>query len=151
MELKKKKNTRDEDVLFYLDESNKLHGLWRCYYGGKLLGECNYKHGLFHGLMRSWYPGEKIGFIGEFFEGKPIGVHQEWFSNGKLKHRCDYNENGLKDGEEFYWHADGSEESYTKYKNGKPVGRGYFNFSNGKLAMEYFYGTGSEKYHPENR
>jgi antitoxin component YwqK of YwqJK toxin-antitoxin module len=152
LQLKKRKNGREEDELFYLDPGGKLHGLWRCYYpGGKLKEECNYKHGIFHGLMRSWYPGEKIAFTGEFLDGKPVGTHQEWFPNGTLKHRCEYNDGGLKDGEEFYWRPDGLEESYCKYVNGKRVGRGYYNWPNGRLAMEYFYDNGTEKYYPQNR
>jgi antitoxin component YwqK of YwqJK toxin-antitoxin module len=151
-QLKKRKNGRDEDELFYLDDDGKLHGLWRCYgAGGKLKEECNYKHGIFHGLMRSWHTGEKPAFNGDFYEGRPLGTHEAWFSNGKLKHSCIYNEHGLKDGEEFYWRADGNEEYYCKYGNGKRVGRGYYNWPNGRLAMEYFYDSGTEKYYPQNR
>ena len=151
-QLKKRKNGREEDELFYLDDEGKLHGLWRCYgAGGKLREECNYKHGIFHGLMRSWHPGDKLGFSGEFHEGKPIGTHQSWYPNGNLRSRTEYNEQGLKDDEERHWHMTGTEQSCTIYKNGIRTGRSFFNWSNGKLAMEYFYGgTYREKYYPEN-
>jgi antitoxin component YwqK of YwqJK toxin-antitoxin module len=154
-QLQKKKNTRDETVLFYLDNDKKLHGLYRCYYtNGKLKEECTYKHGLFHGLMRSWHPNEKPEYTGEFHNGKHVGTHQEWHPNGGLRSSIEYNEDGGRDGETRYWRPDGVEMEYYNYMASKRTGRGYFNWPNGKLAMEYFFDNGkllSEKYYPENR
>ncbi len=153
--LQKKKNTRDETVLFYHDDAGNLHGLYRCYYtNGKLKEECSYNHGLFHGLMRSWHPHEKLEYNGEFYNGKHVGVHQEWHPNGTMRSSIEYNQDGRRDGDTRHWRADGVEMEYYNYRDGKRDGRGYFNWPNGKLAMEYFFDNGrllSEKYYPGNR
>lgn len=73
-----------------------------------------------NGLNGAWYEngGKVVEYTG--VDGIEIGIHTEWWKNGKMSVQTNYNKNGKEDGIRKNWDENGS-LTETLYKNGVDV------------------------------
>lgn len=90
------------------------------YDGNFVSGLSNYRYGVLHGIVETWYSFWQIKSMYYYKYGKPDGLHRDWYKNGKLSLKTFYID-GLKHGEETAWYPDGGIEYRRLSKRTKTI------------------------------
>ena len=93
-----------------------------------------FKRGLLHGEMQTFYPDGNPQHTLHFKNGKRHGKACSYFAEGKLAEEGAYT-NGELDGDLVRYYPDGSRKSLITYENGKPVGKGSEWYESGMLFI----------------
>lgn len=126
------------DMIYY--SMGKLHGLSIKYYqNGKKLHEGHYKYSLKVGVWKEWHSNGRYKFIGEYDnDGKPLGIHRSWYSNGQISEEITYVDKAIH-GHWTKWYYTGDLEEVMEYKNGKLEGPTKDFYENGVMRSIIHY------------
>jgi antitoxin component YwqK of YwqJK toxin-antitoxin module len=78
-----------------------------------------FKNGFVHGIYKSWYNTGELFAIIEY-KGDQMCEHKEYYKNGKLQFRTNYN-NGFSNRTEYHYHNNGNKASIIYFKDGKAI------------------------------
>ena len=98
----------------------------------------NYLNGKKHGFCIKRYAPNQMEFEGEYDNGKCIGVHKYWYSNGKKERVINYAQDKYHGLVTFYF-ENGQIKSEGNYINGKKDGTHLEFFENGQLKYKGNY------------
>lgn len=98
----------------------------------------NYLNGKKHGRCVERYTPNQMKFEGEYDDGKRIGVHKYWYSNGKKEMVINYAQDKYHGLVSFYF-ENGQIKSEGKFINGKKDGTHLEFFENGQLKYKQNY------------
>jgi|TARA_B110000261_G_scaffold163793_1_gene210837 antitoxin component YwqK of YwqJK toxin-antitoxin module len=82
-----------------------------------------------------------IAFTGHYKNGKPNGLFQYYFKNGKVRHTCVYKD-GIENGPFTYWDKGGAISMIGQKVNDKNEGVWYDWWSNGNIRKYYIWENG---------
>ncbi len=104
-------------------QNSKRVGTWRRYWpNGNVMSEINYQMGRPKGEYRTYYPTGKVEEQGTWDLDRNTGKFQRWHPNGKLAQDFIFNEHGMRDGEQKYYHENGQLAVAVKIEEGKEDG-----------------------------
>ena len=95
-----------------------------------------YRHGLEHGLHKSWYMNKQIAEIRYYQDGKKIRVHSGFWENGQRKFVYNF-ANDLYEDTQYEWYPTGRQFAKRNYKNGHENGLQKVWDIDGKLRSNY--------------
>lgn len=100
--------------------------------------ESAYKNGLLHGLQEDFNTrnGQKLASR-KYRAGEKVGIHRSWFEDGKRRSHHEYRDGHLE-GESWEWHHSGHPSLFTKFENGKMLGKKMWR-EDGKIYMNYVF------------
>lgn len=83
------------------------------------------------GPFLQYHKSGEIQIVGEYKNGKRVGLWSSWYPSGELQSEITYKE-GLEDGDYQVFHESGNQKIKGFYSNGKAVGEWVFFDSEGK-------------------
>ena len=86
----------------------------------------------------------EFGDLGLFENGKPEGLHQRWYENGKLESEIQY-KNGQYHGSRKQYYSNGKLASEGNFVNGKEDGTNKFWNEEGLLIRELYFNFGKRE------
>ena len=123
------------------------HGLWQTFNRiGQPLMIGYYDRGKKNGKFEQWYDDGKKRhreLIATFVNDQYDGVYKEWYENGRKSIVGTY-KNGKEQGVYTEWHENGKKALQTKYINGIPDGRYREWHENGKKRIRITFRDGKE-------
>jgi hypothetical protein len=103
--------------------NSKRVGVWRRYWpNGNVMSEITYQMGRPRGEYVTFYPDGKLEEKGSWDLDRNTGAFQRYHPNGKLAQDFVFNEHGLRDGEQKYYHENGQLAVQVKVKEGREEG-----------------------------
>jgi len=103
--------------------NSKRIGTWRRYWpNGNVMSEITYQMGRPKGDYTTYYPSGKVEESGSWDLDRNTGKFQRYHPNGKLAQDFVFNENGLRDGEQKYFHENGQLAVAVQIKEGREEG-----------------------------
>ena len=117
-------------------------------------------------ILSNYIEIEELKELENEFEGlkldpKRIEIKEQFYGNGKVRHRDIYHDgilskkedyygngkqyylrnykNGKSEGKQYYWHINGKMESEQNYENGNKEGKSYTWYESGKMESEKNY------------
>lgn len=103
-----------------------------------------YKSGLLHGKVESWYAGGQPQVVEEYADGRPQGEWRRWYSGGQPAAEEHY-ENGTLHGRLTHWHENGQKAAEAVFVAGSSVGPVVRWHTNGRKAEEGMYVGGKKE------
>lgn len=105
---------------------------------GSIKANRRYRDGLLSGdgwnpAVTIYYENQTIAEVQDFQGGSPVGVHFQYYEDGREAYRASYKD-GKKHGAEQWLFADGSVRGYGEWQNGVPVGKHWTNHATDQLA-----------------
>tara|TARA_B100001175_G_scaffold94085_1_gene79553 strand:- start:184 stop:1026 length:843 start_codon:yes stop_codon:yes gene_type:complete len=123
------------------------HGLWQTFNRiGQPLMIGYYDKGKKNGKFEQWYDDGKTRhreLIASFVNDQYDGVYREWYDNGKKSIVGTY-DNGKEQGAYKEWHENGKRALQTKYIDGRPDGIYREWYENGKRRIKITFKDGKE-------
>lgn len=112
-----------ETVFYCNDQIKPFTGRCVIYFNNSkdIKEEMNYKNGILHGPMISYYKDGSIRRRGMFVNGKMEGKWESWYMDGKMYYTAEYVCDSL-DGEYVEWYSTGVMKEKGLYAQNKPVG-----------------------------
>ncbi|HQW06710.1 MAG: toxin-antitoxin system YwqK family antitoxin [Flavobacteriales bacterium] len=103
--------------------NSKRIGVWRRYWpNGKVMSEITYQMGRPRGEYKTFYPNGKTEELGSWDLDRNTGKFQRWHANGQLAQDFVFNEHGVRDGEQKYYHENGTLAVQVSVNEGKEEG-----------------------------
>ena len=106
-------------------KNGQKEGTWTTYgRNGKKIEEIGYKNDKKCGLCQAWSANSgKLIYRGAYSDGKPIGIHEKWYDDGKKSSECIFKNTGADTVmEEVHWHVNGKKKAHYHYINGQHHG-----------------------------
>ena len=123
------------------------HGLWQTFNRiGQPLMIGYYDKGKKNGKFEQWYDDGKKRhreLIASFVNDQYDGVYREWYENGKKSIVGTY-QNGKEQGSYKEWHENGKRALQTEYIDGRPDGSYREWYENGKKRIKITFKDGKE-------
>lgn len=123
------------------------HGLWQTFNRiGQPLMIGYYDKGKKNGKFEQWYDDGKKRhreLIASFVNDQYDGVYREWYENGKKSIVGTY-QNGKEQGAYKEWHENGKRALHTEYIDGRPDGSYREWYENGKKRIKITFKDGKE-------
>ena len=114
--------------------NNRRLGIWKRYWpNGKLKSEINYKRGQPRGIYKTYFPNGKVEEAGAWDLDRNTGDFKRYHPNGKVAQEFTFNEYGLRDGKQKYYHENGALAVEIDVKEGKEDGTLKRYYANGDL------------------
>lgn len=105
----------------------------------KKIGE--FKNGKEMGMFTEYYTNGKKKNEGNYIHGAREGIHIEWYENGNKQSEIRYS-NGVLNGQYFSWYENGNKWSERNYSNGILHGQHFEWFEDGELKSDIVYQNG---------
>lgn len=116
--------------------NSKRMGTWKRYWpNGKLMSEINYTMGRPKGDYTTYYPDGKTEEKGTWDLDRNTGTFKRWHTNGQLAQDFVFNQYGVRDGMQKYYHENGQLEVAVKVVEGKEDGTLKRYYANGDLQQ----------------
>lgn len=116
--------------------NGKRTGLWKRFWpNGKLMSEINYRMGRPVGPYTTYYPDGKTEEQGNWDLDRNTGRFKRWHPNGQLAQDFLFNDYGIRDGVQKYYHENGQLEVEVAVKEGKEDGTLKRYYANGDLQQ----------------
>lgn len=123
------------------------HGLWQTFNRiGEPMMIGYYDEGRKNGKFEQWYDDGKRRhreLIATFINDQYDGIYREWYENGKKSIVGTY-QNGREQGPYKEWHENGRRALQTEYKDGTPDGTYREWYDNGKKRIKIIFKDGKE-------
>lgn len=112
-----------EEVFYLPDQVKPFSGQCVIYFANSevIKEEMNYKNGLLHGEMISYYRNGNTRRQGHFLDGKMDGKWDSWYQNGTKRYTACY-VNDTLNGEFIEWYDTGVLKGKGLYAQNKPMG-----------------------------
>ena len=116
--------------------NNKRAGLWKRYWpNGKTMSEITYVGGVPRGDYHTYYPDGRSEEQGSWDLDRNTGTFKRWHPNGQLAQEFLFNEYGVRDGVQKYFHENGQLEVEVNIKEGREDGTLKRYYPNGDLQQ----------------
>lgn len=103
--------------------NGKRAGTWRRYWpNGELMSEITYQMGRPRGPYKTFYPSGKVEEQGSWDLDRNTGKFQRWHPNGQLAQDFSFTADGVRDGEQRYYHENGKLAVQVNVDQGKEDG-----------------------------
>ena len=103
--------------------NSKRIGLWKRYWpNGKVMSEITYQMGRPRGAYKTFYPSGKVEEQGSWDLDRNTGKFQRWHPNGQLAQDFTFTPDGVRDGEQKYYHENGQLAVQVEVDQGKEDG-----------------------------
>jgi antitoxin component YwqK of YwqJK toxin-antitoxin module len=103
--------------------NSKRTGVWRRYWpNGQVMSEITYQMGRPKGNYVTYYPNGKTEEQGTWDLDRNTGAFRRWHPNGKLAQDFVFNEYGVRDGEQKYYHENGQLAVSVHVREGREEG-----------------------------
>ena len=93
------------------------------------------------GLHKEWFKNGRLNFEQNYQNGKLNGLYKSWYENGQIKYEGNFKD-GEKDGLIHEWYENGQLQYKMNYKNGKYDGKLEKWYENGQLLYEQIWENG---------
>ncbi|MBL7964209.1 MAG: hypothetical protein JNM31_10255 [Flavobacteriales bacterium] len=104
-------------------QAGKRVGVWRRYWpGGKPMSEITYVMGRPRGPYTTWYPDGKVEEQGAWDLDRNTGTFKRWHPNGKLAQEFIFDQHGVRNGVQRYYHENGQLAVEVNVVNGQEEG-----------------------------
>lgn len=111
-------------------------GLWKRFWpNGNLMSEINYRMGRPKGEYVTYYPDGKPEEKGFWDLDRNTGMFKRWHPNGQLAQDFLFNDYGIRDGVQKYYHENGKLEVEVNIKEGREEGTLKRYYANGDLQQ----------------
>ena len=116
--------------------NSKRIGLWRSFWpNGKVKSEITYVSGRPRGEYTIYYPNGKTEESGTWDLDRNTGKFRRWHANGELAQEFVFDETGLRDGQQKYFHENGQLAVDVKVEDGKEQGTMKRYYANGDVQQ----------------
>ncbi len=103
--------------------NSKRTGAWKRYWpNGRLMSEITYQMGRPRGAYKTYYPTGKLEEQGNWDLDRNTGKFQRWHPNGQLAQDFTFTADGVRDGEQKYFHENGQLAVQVEVDQGKEDG-----------------------------
>lgn len=111
------------------------YGNWEEYdENGNKLSSIDYDCGKKNGYEERYYKNFGTALKGRNKNGKPVGKFKEYYEDGKISKRYNYDKNGLLDGEYITVYPNGCKQSEGYYNHGMPYGIYIERYESGNIS-----------------
>lgn len=129
----------NQDTINYTDATGKKQGKWIIFNRTKKLPN---------------YPADAKVEEGKYTDNRKVGPWQEYYPNGKPKHKITF-ENGRPNGYAIFYHDNGKIKEEGMWKNNRWVGTYKMYYDNGQVMQEFNFNSmgkreGKQTYYYEN-
>lgn len=123
--------------------NNKREGVWRRYWpNGKTMSEITYAMGQPRGAYTTFYPDGRTEEQGSWDLDRNTGAFKRWHPNGQLAQDFIFNQYGVRDGVQRYYHENGKLEVEVRIHEGKEEGTLKRYYANGDLQQVAEFNNG---------
>lgn len=123
--------------------AGKRIGTWKRYWpNGKIMSEVNYRSGLPRGEYRIYYPNGRVEEQGTWDLDRNTGSFKRWHPNGKPAQEFLFDQYGLRDGIQKYFHENGQLAVEVSVKQGREEGSLKRFYANGELEETASFNNG---------